>query len=333
MSVAARTEPPEGLVEFFRNSDGFFLLSHLNPDGDTLGAACALGMALKQLGKRSILVCRDAVPLQYVFLPGIERYLTFDGVKSAGVDPSLYSNLVLVDCNEIRRTGLEKSAISSCKFDKIAVIDHHEIENPSGDVTWVVPQITATAMMVYYLVRALGLEMTGPMAVNLYAGLVVDTGNFRFPNTSAEVLRVAADLAEAGAKPSRIYTEINESWTQGRFLLFSRTLSTLTINNGIAVMHVTKKMFEETSTNADDTENFASFALIMKDIKIAVFMREVDNDSYKISLRSVEEINVEKVAAAYKGGGHKNASGCIAKGELGAVKAELITRLSALLYQ
>ncbi len=324
--------PPEDIVDFFKNNDGFFIASHLNPDGDTLGSACALGMALEKLGKRSILVCRDAVPQQYTFLPGLDRFLTFDAVRPPDIDLSLYKNLVLIDCNELKRTGLEKSGLSSAKFNALAVIDHHEIERPSGDISWIFPSITATAMMVYYLIKALGITITKPMADNLYAGIIVDTGNFRYPNTSCEVLRVAADLAEAGANPSRIYKGINESWSEGRFMLFNRALDTLSINNGVAVIYVTRKMFEETATTSDDTENFASFALIMKDIKIAVFIREVEENNYKISLRSVEEINVERVAASYKGGGHKNAAGCVAKGELGTVKAELIKKLMDLLY-
>lgn len=287
-------------------------------------------MALEKMGKRSILVCRDTVPQQYAFLPGMDRFLTFDTVNSSKIDPASYKNLVLVDCNEIKRTGLEKSVLAHVKFDTFAAIDHHVIESPFGDVTWIVPEITATGMMVYRLIRALGVSLTQQMATNLYAGLVVDTGNFRFPNTSSEVLRVAADLAEAGAKPSLIYTAINESWSEGRFRLFVKMMGTLHINKGVAVTHITKKMFEETGTTADDTENFASFTLIMKDIKIAVFVREVDVDYYKVSLRSVEEINVQKVAAFYGGGGHKNAAGCTVKGELGKVKVELIKKLTGL---
>ncbi len=290
-------------------------------------------MALEKMGKRSILVCRDAVPQQYTFLPGVDRFLTFDTVNSSKINLESYKNLVLVDCNEIKRTGLEKSVLAAVKFDTLAVIDHHVIESPFGDVTWIVPEITATGMMVYGLIRALGIPLTQQMATNLYSGLVVDTGNFRYPNTSSEVLRVAADLAEAGAKPSLIYTEINESWSEGRFRLFTKMVGTLYINNGIAVTHITKKMFEETGTTADDTENFASFALIMKDVRIAAFIREVDPAFYKVSLRSVEEINVQKVAAFYRGGGHKNAAGCTVKGELGTVKVELMKKLTELLVK
>ncbi len=320
--------PPEDIVDFFKRSDGFFIVSHFNPDGDTLGSACALGMALEKLGKRAILVCRDSVPQQYVFLTGLDRFLTFEDVSSRNIDRSLYRNLVLVDCNHITRTGLEKSSLASTEFAISTVIDHHETDGVFGDIRWVAPRIAATGIMVYYLIKALGVTITEPMAYNLYSALVVDTGNFRFSNTSPDVLRVAADLAEAGAYPYLIYRSINELWSEGRFRLFIKVLGTLTINNGIAIVHVTRKMFEETLTTADDTENFASFALLMKDIKVAAFIREIDDYTCKVSLRSVEETNVEKVAASYGGGGHKNAAGCVAKGDMGTVRDELIKRLS-----
>ncbi len=321
--------PPEGIVDFFKKGDGFFIVCHLSPDGDALGSACALGMALEKLGKRIMLVCRDAVPQQYTALPGWERFLTFDDISSRNLDISLYKNLVLVDCNEIKRTGFEKSRLASTKFDVSAVVDHHETESFFGDIRWVVPLAAATGVMMYYLVRALGVEITEPMASNLYSALIVDTGNFRYPNTSPEVFRVASALAEAGANPYLLQKAINESWSEGRFRLFIKVLDTLSINNGIAITHVTRKMFEETATAPDDTENFASFPLAMKDIKVAVFIREVDDHTCKLSLRSVEEVNVEKVAASYGGGGHKNAAGCIAKGALETVKAELLKRLNA----
>lgn len=327
LAVGVNALPPEDVVDFFRRGDGFFIISHFNPDGDTLGSACALAMALEQMGKRCVLVCRDSVPQQYVFLPGQDRFLTFEAVSSGSIDYALYKNLVLVDCNHIKRTGLEKSTLSTIEFGASTVIDHHETDRGFGDIRWVVPGVAATGIMVYHLIRALGATITEPMAANLYAALVVDTGNFRFPNTSPDVLRLAADLADAGANPYLIQKEINESWSEGRFRLFIKVLGTLSINNGIAITHVTRRMFEETATTPDDTENFASFALTMKDIKVAAFVREVDDNTCKVSLRSVDEVDIEKVAASFGGGGHKNASGCVAQGNLETVKVELLKKL------
>src|SRR5208282_1949890 len=152
--------PPEHIVDFFKKEDGFFIAIHLNPDGDALGSACALGIALKKLGKRSLLVCRDSVPQQYAFLPDQDRFLTFDAVRPPDIDRSLYKNLVLVDCNDVKRTGLDKSVLSSVKFAASAVIDHHENEKAFDKLRWIVPGMAAAGMMVYYLVKALGVLIT-----------------------------------------------------------------------------------------------------------------------------------------------------------------------------
>src|SRR5208283_3175375 len=258
--------PPQDIIDFFKNGDGFLIAIHTSPDGDALGSACALGMALEKLGKRTILVCRDAVPKQYIFLPCSRRFLTFDDIISRNLDIASYKNLVLVDCNELKRTGIEKTALASTKFALSAVIDHHEVASLFGDIRWVVPPAAAAGMLVFYLINALGVEITEMIASNLYTALVVDTGNFRFPDTSPEVLRVAAVLAEAGASPYQINRAVNESWSEGRFRLFARVLGTLSIDKRVAITYVTRKMFEETGTTPDDTENFASFALTMKDI-------------------------------------------------------------------
>ena len=224
--------PPQDIIDFFNSSDGFFIAIHMSPDGDALGSACALGMALEKIGKRSMLVCRDAVPQQYIFMPGSARFLTFGDIISRNLDISSYKNLVLVDCNDIKRTGMEKTALASTKFDVSAVIDHHEGEVLFGDIRWVVPPAAAAGMLVYHIINALGVEITEPIASNLYTALVVDTGNFRFPDTSPEVLRTAAALAEAGASPYQINRAVNESWSEGKFRLFVRVLCTLSVNKG-----------------------------------------------------------------------------------------------------
>lgn len=319
--------PPTRLLDFLKGENNFAIAAHLNPDGDALGSALALSLAVEKLGKRTLLLCRDAVPEQYLYLPGYERFYTFDTAASSGVALDEFSNLILVDCNEIKRTGMERSVLSHISFRTSTVIDHHETEKEFGDIRWVMPDIAATAMMIYYIVKALGVAITKEIAINLYTGLVVDTGNFRFENTSPEVLAVAAALAGAGAPPHVIHRELNETWSEGRFNLFVRLLNTLEMQDGIAITTVTRQMFEETGSSADDTESFVSFPKVMRSVKVSVLLREVNEAEYKVSLRSRGGINVARIAEAYGGGGHKNAAGCSMKAELETVKAEIVRKV------
>ncbi|MEW6118317.1 MAG: bifunctional oligoribonuclease/PAP phosphatase NrnA [Nitrospirota bacterium] len=319
--------PPETLINFLRENDHFLIITHLNPDGDALGSSAALAMALWKLNKKAILLCRDAVPEFYRFLPGNEQFHTFESILSSGLDASEYKNLILADCNDISRTGMEKSRLAHLTFETTAVIDHHETEKTFGDIRWIVPQVAATGMMVYYIVKELGIGISEEMAVNLYAAIVVDTGNFRFENTTADVLSVAARLAEAGARPHVIHRALNETWSEGRFKLFIKVLNTLEFHGTTVISTITRKMFEETSTSADDTENFVSFPYIMRNPQVSILLREIDTNYYKVSLRSRGDLNVAKIAEAYGGGGHKNAAGCTVRGDRARIKAELLDRL------
>lgn len=312
--------PPLELLDFLRKEDGFLIATHINPDGDCLGSAIALSMSLQKLGKKTVLLCKDPVPQQYRFLPGHEKFITFESLQ-----PLAFSlqPLILVDCNDIDRIG-DKSQISNFKFQISAVIDHHESESPFGDIRWVKPDSAATGLMIYHIIKELGIKITEDMAVNLYAAIAVDTGNFRYENTTPEVLRVASDLMEAGAKPHVIYRWLFEAWSEGRFDLFMRVINTLEREDGIAIVKVTREMFEETSTSPDDTEHFVEFPRIMKDVKVSVLFREIDDTYYKISLRSKDDINVARVAETFGGGGHKNAAGCRIKADFETAKRELI---------
>ncbi len=321
--------PPIELLQFLKNKDNFIIATHINPDGDGLGSAIALSTALQKIGKKTILLCKDPVPNQYKFLPGQERVITFESLQ-----PSVFSlqPLILVDCNDIDRI-IDKSQTFHFQLPTSyfsVVIDHHESERPFGDIRWVVPDSAATGLMIYHLIKELGIQITEEMAVNLYAAISVDTGNFRYENTTPEVLRVAADLKEAGARPHVIYRRLFESWSGGRFDLFMKVLNTLQKEDGIAIVQVTRRMFEETSTSPDDVEHFVEFPRIMKDVKVSVLFREIEDNYYKISLRSKDDINVARVAEAFGGGGHKNAAGCRIKADFETAKKEILVKVRAL---
>ncbi len=311
---------PPDLIAFLRENDDFFIATHINPEGDALGSSLALSMALNAMGKRTVVYDRDGVPEFYRFLPGHEAIRH----SCSGLQPSDLT-LLLLDCNTPKRAGIE-----GFSFRKCAVIDHHETESDFGDIRWIEPKAAATGMMIFPLIRELGVGITREMAINLYAAIAIDTGTFRFGNTTGEVLRVAAELAEAGASPSFISAGLYETWSEGRFNLLRLALQTLEIRNKIAFSFVTREMFGRTGTGPEDTENFSSFPRIIKDIRISAFFRESDDDYWKVSLRSKGDINVAEVAALYQGGGHKNAAGFFMKAPLKTAKEELLKKLSEL---
>lgn len=313
--------PPKELLDFLKNEDNFIIATHMSPDGDALGSTIALSMALKKMGKKTVLLCKDAIPTQYKFLPGQEKFITFQSLQ-----PSTF-NLILLDCNDIDRVTTDKIELSAISYKLSVVIDHHETEKSFGNIRWIMPHSAATGLMVYHLIKHLDVEITEEMAVNLYSAIAVDTGNFRYENTSPEVFQVVSDLQKAGAKPHKIYRELYESWPLGRFNLFMKVINTLSIEEDIAVVYVTRKMFQETSTSPDDIEHFVEFPRIMKNINVSVLFREVDDNFYKVSLRSKDDINVAQVAALFGGGGHKNAAGFRISSDFETAKKEILEKL------
>lgn len=298
------------IAAFFRERDNFLLATHVNPESDAIGSTLALLECLRAMGKRALAYDRDGVPEFCGFHPLKEEIRTsLNGLDTASM------TLVLLDCN-----SPERANIKDINFRQSIVIDHHVTKSAFGDVSWIVTKAPATGMLIYALVKEFGVKMTKSMAANLYAAIAVDTGTFRFNNTTAESLRAAADLVETGAEPGRIAEGLYENWSKGKFNLLFRIMGSLEVVGDIAITHVNALMFAETGTKPEDTENFANFPRGIMGINIAAFFRETAPGEWKASLRSKDGHDVSAIAHEFGGGGHINASGYSAKGDYDAVR-------------
>ena len=238
-----------------------------------------------------------------------------------------YEHLILVDCNDLHRVTTHPGLFEHNSWQKTLVIDHHATPSSFGDIRWIEVNAAATGLMVLALADALEVPLTEAIATNLYAAMVVDTGNFRFENTSADVLYAAARLASAGANPTYVCRAIYESWSSGRLALFGKVLSTFEMIGSVALAFVNLQMFAETGTGPDDTETFVEFLKVNRDAEVALLIRELAPDHFKLSLRAKGTIDVAAVAAHFGGGGHKNAAGCEIRGSLAAVKEHILKQL------
>ncbi len=290
--------PPRELVRAFLEEDGFLLATHINPEGDALGSTLALYDALRQLGKKARVYDRDPVPEIYKFLPGWH-----------GLDCRIPVNtgelaLVLIDCG-----NPDRAALKGVRFRKGFVIDHHETEAGFGDIVWVEPHAPAAGLMVFELLKSLGVKITREMALNLYTAISTDTGVFRYENTTAEALEASAELVRLGAQPALVAGNVYESWRPGRMRLLALALQTLDIRDGIAVISISKEMLEATGTTIEDTDNFTSFPRMIAGMRASGVFMEVEDGMVRASLRSKGILDVRAIAEGFGGGGHRNAAG------------------------
>ncbi len=312
---------PKAITQAVKKEKSFVIAVHVGPDGDALGSALALSMALESIGKNTIIYSRDIIPLFYRFLPGHERITSRLGTMTGNAPL-----LLLLDCNDPARAALDKNV-----FGKSIVIDHHHTESHFGDMKWINPKAAATGLMIYYLIRSLGIAFNKDMATNLYAAISVDTGTFRYSNTSSELLLASAELIQAGANPGQIAKDLYETWAKNRFALLVMSLNTLEIKNNIAITYVTRNMLNKTQTKLEDTEHFSNFPRMIAEVKISLFLKEKSRGLWKVSLRSKGDVDVSRIAERFGGGGHKNAAGCWIKGTLSSVKKEAINVASMII--
>ncbi len=287
----------------------FVLTTHVNPDGDGLGSELALRAGLLQLGKSVTIVNYSPTPEYY-------RWLDPDGV-AATYAPGVHAAeilaadaLLVLDTNQPERLRAMADPVTSSAALKL-VIDHHQDPHPFADMYYIDTEATSTGELIYRLLESFrGVSITREIAVALYTAIMTDTGSFRFPRTNAGTHTIISRLIECGADPPSIFSNVYETWSQGRMRLLGEALDTLTLSGGgaIAAMMTTGEMFARTGTTEVETDTFSTYPMNIQGVRIGILFTEL-KDGVKISFRSKGMIPVNLLAREFGGGGHVNASG------------------------
>lgn len=297
----------------------FLITSHVKPDGDAIGSELALYFALRGLGKNVSIYNQDGVPDTYLFLPGAETVSReFGPIES-------YDALFVLDCSDVDRIGQESKKLTAIKY--VISIDHHATNGNISDICILDPDASSTGELIYRLLRQIKVKITPEIAANLYTAILTDTGSFHYSNTGADALKIAGELVAAGANPSHIAGLIYESNPPAKIRLFTKVVQTLKLESEgrVASIFVFRDMLREAGASLEHTENFVDFVRSIKGVEVALFFTEMDDRSFRVSMRSKGRINVEKIASRYGGGGHVNAAACRIPGDLDHVR-DLIMR-------
>ncbi|MCH8275818.1 MAG: bifunctional oligoribonuclease/PAP phosphatase NrnA [Armatimonadetes bacterium] len=302
------------------------IAAHVNPDGDTIGAALALAHGLA-LGKEVVAVCSDPVPANLRFLPGWEKIISAkespDAIKQLGEQE--FDLAIIVDLSAATRLGGVQTLVEDAK--QLAIVDHHEAAGlvPDGiHVGW--PDYAATCLILHEVLAHLGVPITSKIAQCLLAGIATDTGNFKFRNTDPKALRAAADLLEMGGDITQINEEIWDRKPLPALKLLARALSNLRLSakGRVVISCLSLQDYKDSGASEEHSENIVNAVGSVKTAQVFALFREGKGGKVRVSLRSHGDVDVARICSRYDGGGHINAAGCTFESTLESAMETLV---------
>ncbi|MBR2417829.1 MAG: bifunctional oligoribonuclease/PAP phosphatase NrnA [Clostridia bacterium] len=300
-------------VSMLKNADKILVLTHRNPDGDTLGSGFALMRALRQLGKRARLLNADPINEKYAHL-------------YEGLDDDIFEEefIVSVDIAEKKLLGdafIEKYA------DRVDLsIDHHGTGKLFAKKTYVEPESASACEILYEIIKALGVKIDKGIADCIYTGCSTDTGCFKYSNVTARTHRIAAELIEYGADHSRINEKMFDTKSMNSIMLERMCYETLEsfADGKIAVITVTKEMLRKSGTDKSALDAIKPITRQIEGVEIGLTVKEEDNGAAGISIRTSENYDASLICAHFGGGGHIRAGGCEIKDTTENAKAKVV---------
>lgn len=298
------------------SAQSFLITSHESPDGDAIGSTLALASFLRKIGKDVCVHLCDPVPELYAFMPGVETV-------QLQIPDQDFDLAFVLDVGEFRRAGKAFSQFK--RVGKYINLDHHLGCEPFGACNLIDPQAAATGVIVYRILSGYGYKFDLDTALCLYISIVTDTGSFHYSNSNREAFTIAGEMVDYGINAWDVAEQIYENQPLKRLELLSMALATLdVINNGlVATITVTTDMFTKVDADSELTDGFVNYPRSIKGVEVAIFFRQINEQTYKVGFRSKGKVNVAGFAALLGGGGHHNAAGCTINGTLEEVKGKV----------
>ena len=316
-------EAKKEIIEAFRAHKHFVITSHQNIDGDGLGSMFATFFFLEGEGKEAIMVQDGVVPYFYQFLPGREKVLAPEEFYSLNFSSEV-DVVIVLDCSHPDRLGRLKELC--IKASLVVNIDHHPDNSCFGDINWVVPGSPSSTLLVYELIKEAGVKISPDMAVNLLTGFVTDTGGFQFVDMDSHLLQVVEDLVTSGASLAQIMRYAFHFRRLESLKLVGRALDHLFYDEDFrfSVIYLTREDFKSCGAQEEDSEGIVDYGLYIPGAEVSLLFKEVEDRSFRVSLRSQGERDILPIAHHFEGGGHRKAAGFKIKGEFPKVKEEVL---------
>lgn len=300
------------VCKFLKTHNDFCILTHASPDGDTLGSAAALYMGLKNAGKNCFIVCGDNIPEKYSYF--------FDNEFLKPID---YKTVIAVDIADEHLLG---SAYEEFNSVVDLCIDHHISNTGYAKNLYLDSCAAATCESIYDIIKAMKWKLNDKMAAALYTGLSTDTGSFKYANVTAKTHKIAADLYNYNIRAYEISKIMFDTKSKALLNLEKLILESAQFffNDRCFVLSVTTDMLKSTGCNENELESVAAISRCVEGVIVGVSIKQKDNDTFKVSLRTYDPLNASEICKRLGGGGHRAAAGCTLNGSLEEVKQQVL---------
>jgi phosphoesterase RecJ-like protein len=301
---------PDDVVRSIAAARDVLIVTHENPDADTLGAALGVASIVERGPARVSLISTDPVPPLYAFIDGMDRFVA-DPEESRA-----YDLLVVCDCGSLDRIGAVRERHPEL-FERLprVVIDHHASNDDTSAGAWIDPTAAATCEMVTLLAARMGISWQPaeqPLATALMAGIVMDTATFAHPNATPRTLAVSAALVEAGAPLAEISRRLYRSKPDGQLRLFGRVLDRLETTAGGRIVHsaMFDRDLDETGTIPPHSEGIIDLLSQSETADVSILFKEAGLGSTRVSVRTRQGgVDAAALTGRFGGGGHVRAAG------------------------
>ena len=297
------------------------IIPHKNPDGDAIGSCMGLGIFLKKLNHKVDIISPNQYPDFLKWMDSNNEIIIFSENENY-LDKIINADIIFtLDFNNLIRISTMKEYVEKSNAE-IIMIDHHENPDDYADFMYSIPEMSSTCEMIFHFINKLGYKNLIDSSVSkcIYAGIMTDTGSFKFPSTTYVTHEVVSTLLKTGISHSEIHNRIYDNNRLERIKLLSFALEKIKVIENLNTCYITLSQEElnKFSYKKGDTEGIVNYGLSIKNIKFAAIFTESSKENLiKISLRSRGSFDVNKFSKeVFGGGGHKNAAGAISKKSL-----------------
>lgn len=294
---------------------------HIRPDGDCVGSC----MGLYQYIKNNFSDIEVDVYLEDIPQCFKDMIPVTNEIKNTIKEITSYDLFIALDCGDMGRLGFSGVLFENAKT--TFCVDHHISNKAFADENYIVPEASSTAELVYRLLDRE--QISTEIAECLYLGIVHDTGVFQYSSTSPETMEIAADLMRKNIRANEIIdkTYYEKTYAQNQILGRALLESTLALDRKCIVSAISKEIMDFHGVTFKDLEGIVSQLRVTQGVEVAIFLYEIGQQEYKVSLRASGDVDVSKVAERFGGGGHKKAAGFTVNGTVKNIVERIIGQI------